>query len=113
MAYAAYRESFDANSFYSLPPERRLPQKLLVLDVTVASRDAFQVRRWLAGYPDADVVRCVPRPHDCMVRLEIQLPVDRVTEIMHLLMTCLPSGEMGPLRSWQHHLTTHGVTHEF
>lgn len=66
MAYAAYRESFDANSFYSLPPERRLPQKLVVLDVTVASRDAFQVRRWLAGDPDADVVRCVPRPHDCM-----------------------------------------------
>lgn len=50
MAYAAYRESFDANSFYSLPPERRLPQKLVVLDVTVASRDAFQVRRWLAGW---------------------------------------------------------------
>ena len=113
MAYAAYRESFGTNSLYSLPDARPLPQKLLVLDVTVPSRDAYQVRRVLAGYPEAGVVRCVPRPRDSLVRLEIRLPADRVADVMHLLMTSLPSGEMGSLNSWQHHLTTHGMTYGF
>lgn len=113
MAYAAYRESFGANSFYAPPQERGQTQKLVVLDFTVPSRDAFEVRRLLASCPDTGVVRCVPRPHDSLVRLEIQLPADRVPEVMHILMSCIPSGEMGALISWRRHLTEHGLTHGF
>ena len=115
MAYAAYRESFGANRSCLVPQERRLrpAEKPVVLDVTVPSRDAFRVRRLLAGFPDTGVVRCVPRPRDSLVRLEIRLPANRVADVMHLLMTALSSGEMGSLNSWQRHLTTHGMTHGF
>lgn len=113
MAYAAYRESFGTSSRY-LPPEAHpLPHELLVLDVTVPSRDAYQVRRLLAGCPETGVVRCVPRPRDSLVRLEIRLPAHRVADVMHLIMTRLPSGELGSLNSWQHHLTTHGMRYGF
>lgn len=115
MAYAAYRESSGALYFNAQPqPEECGPtDKLMVLDLTVPSCDSFQVRRLLAGCPDTGVVRCVPRPHDSQVRLEIQLPADRVQEVMHVLMTGIPSGELGALTSWRRHLTTHGMTHGF
>ncbi|MDD5324731.1 MAG: hypothetical protein PHR71_05410 [Polaromonas sp.] len=113
MAYAAYRESFGANRCYAPPEERGQIQKLVVLDFTIPSGDGFQVRRLLANCPDTGVVRCVPQPHDSWVRLEIQLPADRVTEVMHVLMTCIPSGEIGGLTSWRRHMTEHGLTHGF
>jgi hypothetical protein len=113
MAYAAYRESFGVNRCYALPEEQGQIKQLVVLDFTVPSRDAFEVRRLLASCPGAGVVRCVPRPRDSLVRLEIQLPADRVPELMHVLMTCIPSGEMGVLTSWRRHLTEHGLTHGF
>lgn len=113
MAYAAYRESFGANRCDTPTEEHGQIQELVVLDFTVPSRDAFAVRRLLASCPDTGVVRCVPRPHDSLVRLEIQLPADRVPEVMHVLMSSLPSGEMGALTSWRRHLTGHGMTHGF
>lgn len=113
MAYAAYRETFGANRCDAPSAEPGQTRKLVVLDFTVPSRDAFAVRRLLANCPDTGVVRCVPRPHDSLVRLEIQLPADRVSEVMHVLMSSLPSGEMGALTSWRRHLTEHGLTHGF
>ncbi|MDW5442478.1 hypothetical protein [Polaromonas sp. SM01] len=113
MAYAAYRESFGASRFNQAPEERGRPERLMVLELTVPSCEAFQVRRLLAGCPDTGVLRCVPRPHDSLVRLEILLPENRVAEIMHVLMTRIPSGEMGALNSWRRHLTNHGLTHGF
>lgn len=113
MAYAAYRELFGANRFHALHVEPPSLPKLMVLDLTVPSCDAFQVRRLLADCPHAGVLRCVPRPHDSLVRLEIQVPTDKVDEVIHLLMTRIPNGEMGVLRSWQSHLVTHGLTHGF
>ena len=113
MAYAAYRETFGANLCGAPSAEHGQIRKLVVLDFTVPSRDAFAVRRLLANCPDTGVVRCVPRPHDSLVRLEIQLPADRVPEVMQVLMSSLPSGEMGTLTSWRRHLTDHGLTHGF
>lgn len=113
MAYAAYHESFGANSFSALPAQSAAPAKLMVLDVTVPSCDAFEVRRLLAGCPDTGVLRCVPKPHDRAVLLEVQLPANRVQEVLHLLMAHLPSGELGVLTSWQGYLTAHGMTHGF
>jgi hypothetical protein len=113
MAYAAYRESLGANLCHIPSGERGQSDRLVVLDFTVPSSDAFAVRRLLAACPDAGVVRCVPRPHDSLVRLEIQLPAHRAPEVMHLLMSALPSGELGPLTWWQRHLTDHGMTHGF
>ncbi|MBA4329173.1 MAG: hypothetical protein C0428_13170 [Polaromonas sp.] len=113
MAYAAYRESFGAYRCDAPSAGREQSRRLVVLDFTVPSSEAFAVRRLLAACPDAGVVRCVPRPHDSLVRLEIQLPAHRVPEVMHLLMNALPSGEVGALTSWQRHLTDHGLTHGF
>lgn len=113
MAYAAYRESFGTNRCDAASAAHAQSRKLVVLDFTVPSSGAFAVRRLLADCPDTGVVRCVPRPHDSLVRLEIQLPAHRVHEVMHLLMSALPSGEMGALTSWQRHMTNHGMTHGF
>ena len=111
MAYAAYRESLGANRSPTLQAAHGPGRQLVVLDLTVPSAEAFRVRRLLAGCADTGVVRCIPRPHDSLVRLEIQLPADRVQDVLHLVMTLIPSGEVGALTSWRHHLTTHGLTH--
>lgn len=113
MAYAAYYESFGANSSTALPAQPLLPGRLMVLDVTVPSCDAFQVRRLLSRCPDTGVLRCVPKPHDRAVLLEVQLPANRVHEVLHLLIERIPAGEVGALKSWQGYLTTHGLTHGF
>ena len=113
MAYAAYRDSFGANSFTALPAQPVLPGRLMVLDFTVPSCEAFQVRRLLSRCPHTGVLRCVPKPRDRSVLLEVQLPADRVQDVLHLLMDQIPSGELGTLKSWQGYLTTHGMTHGF
>ncbi len=113
MAYAAYRESFGANRCDALSGAQGHGRQLAVLEFTVPSRDAFAVRRLLASYPDTGVVRCVPRPQDNLVRLEIQMPACRVPELMHVLINALPCGEVGALNSWRRHLTGHGLTHGF
>jgi hypothetical protein len=112
MAYAAYRESFGANRF-DAPPQGRRCENSMVLDVTVPSQDAFRVRQLLARCPAAGVLRCVPRLHESLVRLEIKLPADKVSELLHLLMASIPCGEVGALTSWKRHLTEHGLTHGF
>jgi hypothetical protein len=112
MAYAAYRESFGANSVDASPQCRR-PEHLMVLDVTVPSQDAFRVRQLLARCPATGVLRCVPRLHDGLVRLEVKLPASSVSQVMHALMTSIPSGEVGALTSWKRHMVAHGLTHGF
>lgn len=113
MAYAAYRDSFNANSSSALPARCEAATSRMVLDVVVPSRDAFQVRCLLAGCPGTGVMRCVPQPQDSQVRLEIQLPQASVPEVMHLLMSSIPTGEVGSVVSWKRHLTSHGMTHGF
>ena len=113
MAYAAYSESFNALNSTVIDAPVASPKKLMVLDVTVPSCEAFKVRRMLAGCPHAGVLRCIPKLCDRTVVLEIQLPAERVQEVMHLLMTSVPMGEMGTLNSWSHHLSAHGMTHGF
>ena len=113
MAYAAYHDSFGANGFSASPAPPVLPGRLMVLDITVPSCDAFQVRRLLSRCPNTGVLRCVPKPRDRAVLLEVQLPADRVQDVLHLLMDCVPSGELGALNSWQGYLTAHGMTHGF
>ncbi len=111
MAYAAYCESFNALNGHAMATPAERPIKLMVLDVTVPSCDAFKVRRLLANCPQAGVLRCIPRLRDRTVLLEIQVPAERVQDVMHVLMTSVPTGEMGALNSWRHHLSSHGMTH--
>ncbi|MBC7599442.1 MAG: hypothetical protein H7238_10570 [Polaromonas sp.] len=112
MAYAAYCESFNALHGNFIPAPTASPKKLMVLDVTVPSCQAFRARCLLAGCPQADVLRCIPRLRDRTVVLEIQLPADRFQDVMHVRMTSVPGGEMGALNSWHQHLSSHGMTHE-
>lgn len=111
MAYAAYCESFNALNGQVTAAPSGCAKKLMVLDVTVPSCDAFKVRRLLASCPQAGVLRCIPRLRDRTVVLEIQLPAEWVEDVMHVLMTAVPTGEMGALHSWRDHLSSHGMTH--
>ena len=90
-----------------------------VLDVTVCCADALRVRRSIAGCAEAGVVRCEPLLHaggshesdaPC-VRLMIRLPLARYAEVLHRLVECVPSGEIGRLVSWREHLARCGLRH--
>jgi hypothetical protein len=90
-----------------------------VLDVTVCCADALRVRRSIAACPDAGVVRCEPLLHGCCsqesdapcVRLMIRLPLARYADVLHRLIECVPSGEIGRLVSWRDHLARCGLRH--
>jgi hypothetical protein len=110
MGYAAWREhpgiarSRNATVFY-------------VLDVTVACADAARVRRSVARCPDAGVVRCelLLRDHGTQasdapqVRLMIRLPLAGYADLLHRLIACVPSGEIGRLVGWREHLRRCGL----
>lgn len=116
MAYAAYREhpgalrtthaAMSATAFY-------------VLDVTVCCADALRVRCSIAGCPDAGVVRCEPLLHALCsqesdspcVRLMIRFPLMHYADVLHRLIECVPSGEIGRLVSWREHLARCGLSH--
>ena len=118
MAYAAYRE----NNGVSRGPvatsvTARNATAFCVLDVTVACADAACVRRNVALVDDTGVVRCEPLLHDDgtqesvapRVRLMIRLPISRYTDLLHRLIECVPSGEIGRLVSWRVHLARCGL----
>ena len=113
MAYAVYCDSFKSLSSLASPAQNRHANKLMVLDVTVPSGEAFAVRRLVHNCQQAGVLRCIPNLRDHTVVLEIQMPANRVDEVMHALMTTVPSGEVGNLSSWRHHLNTQGLAHGF
>ncbi len=99
MDRAACRETFGAD-FVSHCRHDSVPVNALrVLDITVPSLDAFRVRRMLAAFRNAGVLRCIPLPHRKQVRLEIQLPANTVDAVMQLVIGSIPSGEIGALRS--------------
>ena len=111
MAYAAYRE----------PPGlvRVSNTTFEVLDVTVASVDAFWVRRALAVCEGVGVLRCEPLPHlgaACpnakpRVRLMVGLPHRRYADVLHAVTECVADGEIGHLTSWSAHLKRCGLAH--
>lgn len=114
MAYAAYREHPGVLRTHA-PMTTASP--FYVLDVTVCCADALRVRRSIAGCPDAGVVRCEPLLHALCsqesdapcVRLMIRLPIASYAEVLHRLIECVPSGEIGRLVSWREHLMRCGL----
>ena len=113
MAYAAYCDSNNALGTFALPAQNKQPNKLMMLDVTVPSCEAYQVRRLVHDCPQAGVLRCILHLRDRAVVLEIQLPADQVPNIMDLLMMSVPAGEVGSLTTWRNHLIKNGMTHGF
>ncbi|WP_157900037.1 hypothetical protein [Rhodoferax koreensis] len=75
------------------------------------SRDACPVRRALAHGSGAGILRCVPLPHDRLVRLEVHLPLGQEAAVMQCVIGCVPCGQIGPVRTWDEHLTHHGLAH--
>lgn len=108
MAYAAYSE-FLGSSLHRIAACRK--PAFVVMDITVPSLDAWQVRRALAACPGAGILRCVPMPLEHLVHLEVHLPAGRETEVMHCVFGCVPCGQIGRICSWDEHLTHHGLTH--
>ncbi|EJL69375.1 hypothetical protein ACCC97_04490 [Variovorax sp. Varisp85] len=123
MAYAAYREHPGVQRTHAPLNKqgngRNGSSAFYVLDVTVCCADALRVRRSIAGCPEAGVVRCEPLLHACSsqesdapcVRLMIRLPLARYADVLHRLIECVPSGEIGRLVSWREHLARCGLRH--
>lgn len=109
MAYAAYLDCYGVLSI----SRRVLLQgpTFVVMDITVASAEALQLRRALTHCSSADVLRCIPQPHDRLVTLEVHLPADAIGDVMHCAIGCVPSGHIGRVCSWKAHLARHGLAH--
>lgn len=109
MAYAAYSDCYGV-----LSTSRRILLQgptFVVMGITVASTEALQLRRALTGCKGADVLRCIPKPHDRLVTLEVHLPADATGDVMHCVIDCVPSGQIGHICSWKAHLARHGLAH--
>ncbi len=109
MAYAAYSECYGVLSRLRRPPRQR--QAFVVMDITVPSTEALQLRRALARCNGADILRCIPQPHDRLVTLEVHLPIHTTGDVMQCVMVCVPSGQIGRICSWPAHLARHGLAH--
>ena len=111
MAFAAYCESFGVpvNLPDQSPVGTHLPQ-WVVMDITVPSVDAIRVRRALASCPGTGVLRCIPRLDEHRVRLEVRLPAHMTADVLHCVMGCVPTGEVGHLLSWRGHLRRRGLS---
>jgi len=70
------------------------------MDFTVPIREAYIVRSAVAQYPGVGVLRCIPKPCDRQVCLEMHFPLDKITEVMHSLIECVPNGQFGCVRAW-------------
>jgi hypothetical protein len=110
MAYAAYSEFLGASLLKPRATARHQPA-FVVMDITVPSAEAHQVRRALARCTDTGVLRCVPRPQERLVRLEVHLPPEMVDEVMHCVIECVPCGQIGRICPWDQHLARHGLCH--
>ena len=111
MAYAAYSEFLGASS--GPQTTARHQPELVVMEITVPSIEAVRVRRALARCPGAAVLRCVARPHDSLVRLQVHLRADMADEVMHQVIECVPCGQIGRISPWAEQLAKHGVPHSF
>lgn len=112
MAYAPYRD------FPGLV-EATSRTVFQVLDVTVASVDAYRVRRALAACDGVGVIRCEPLRHpgaahrNAMprVRLVVRLPQSSYADVIHGVLDCVADGEIGPRVGWRLHLRRQGIAH--
>lgn len=112
MAYAPYRD------FPGLV-EATGRTVFQVLDVTVASVDAYRVRRALAACDGVGVVRCEPLRHPgaaCRdarprVRLLVRLPASGYAGVIRCVLACVSDGEIGQRVEWRTHLRRRGLGH--
>ncbi|MES2878034.1 MAG: hypothetical protein V4713_06385 [Pseudomonadota bacterium] len=81
------------------------------MSITVPSMEAYHMRRVLANCTGAGILRCIPQPQDSLVQMQVRLSADRVGEVMHQVMACMPSGQIGCISSWAEHLAKHGAPH--
>jgi len=109
MAYAAYSEFLGASLVPQTPTGHR--SEFVVIDITVPSIEAVRVRRAIARCPNAGILRCIPQPHDSLVQLQVHLPADKVDEVMHQVIECVPCGQIGRIAPWSEHLAKHGWPH--
>ena len=105
MAFAAYTELLGARSAREWPAARQ--QAFVVMEITLPTSEAFQVRRLLARAAHGGVLRCTPLAHDQRVKLEIRVEAEKCRHLMDELMLAVPVGEIGRVRSWTEHLNTY------
>lgn len=73
----------------------RATKRFELINVVVASRDAWQARKALQTCPDTFVVRCSSMHKDERVKLEIRFPAGRGDGIIDRILTCMTNGQIG------------------
>src|SRR5450830_513778 len=66
-----------------------------LINVVVASKDAWQARKALLTCPDTAIVRCLPMHKDARVKLEIRFPTGQGDTVIDRILSYLPYGEFG------------------
>ncbi len=73
----------------------RATKRFELINVVVASKDAWQARKALLACPDTAIVRCLPMHKDARVKLEIRFPAGQGDAVINQIIAFLPTGEIG------------------
>jgi hypothetical protein len=99
LAFPAARASYrgHALTFVDQHPAAfvRTTKRFELINVVVASKDAWQARKALLACPDTAIVRCLPMHKDARVKLEIRFPAGQSDTVINRILSCLPHGEIG------------------
>jgi hypothetical protein len=92
---ASYRG--HAQTFVDQQPAAfvRTTRRFELINVVVASKDAWHARKVLLACPDTAIVRCLPMHKDPRVKLEIRFPAGQGDTVINRILSCLPHGEFG------------------
>ena len=72
----------------------RATKRFELVNVVVASKDAWQARKALHAFPDTVVIRCSPMHKDERVKLEIRFPAGRGDSVIDRILSCLTNGQI-------------------
>jgi hypothetical protein len=80
----------------------RATKRFELINVVVASKDAWLARKALLTCPDTAIVRCLPMQKDARVKLEIRFPTGHCDTVINRILSCLPYGEFSGILAGTH-----------
>jgi hypothetical protein len=99
LAFSAARASCRGHALTFVDQHPAAPtqatKRFELINVVVASKDAWQARKALLVCPDTAIVRCLPMHKDARVKLEIRFPAGRGDAVIDRILSCFPYGEFG------------------
>ncbi|WP_114969792.1 hypothetical protein [Rhodoferax ferrireducens] len=99
LAFPAARAAYRGHALTFVDPHPApialATKRFELMNVVVASKDAWRARQALQACPDTAIVRCSPMHKDARVKLEVRFPAGRGDTVIDRILSCLPNGQIG------------------